>query len=86
MYCLADKVELKYLRPYTEEKDPENQSAVNTIRVMVDGKPTAIGQHMPRLAAVIAKAQDRVAYYVQKEIRNEAIKLSKKLRDSKGNA
>lgn len=80
MYCLADKVELKYLRPYTEEKDPENQSAVNTIRVMVDGKPVAIGQHMPRLAAVISKAQDRIAYYVPKEIREDADKLSEKLR------
>ena len=86
MYCLADKVELKYLRPYTEEKDPENQSAVNTIRVMVDGQPVAIGQHMPRLAAVIAKAQERIAFYVPKEIRKEAAELSKQLRDSKGNA
>lgn len=85
MYCLADKLELKYLRPYTEEKEPENQSAVNTIRVMVDGEPIPIGQHMPRLAAVIAKQQDRIAYYVPKEIREEAIALSKRLRESKAN-
>jgi HD superfamily phosphohydrolase len=82
MYCLADKVELKYLQPYAEEKESKNQSAVNTIRVMVDGKPLAIGQHLPRLAAVIAKAQDRVAYYVPKEIRVEAMQLSKRLRDA----
>lgn len=86
MYCLSDKVELKYLQPYTEEKEPKNQSAVNTIRVIVEGKPVAIGEHMPRLAAVIAKAQDRIAYYVPKEIRGEAMQLSKRLRDSRAHA
>jgi uncharacterized protein len=84
MYCLQDKVELKYLRPYTEEKEPENQSSVNTIRIMVDGKPKAIGQQMPRLSAVISKTQDRVTFYVPKEIRKEANELSRKLRASRG--
>ena len=84
MYCLADRVKGKYCQPYREEKDPESQSAVNTIRVMIDGKPTAIGQHLTRLGAVIAPPQDRVLYYVPKEIRNEAIELSKKLRASAG--
>jgi HD superfamily phosphohydrolase len=83
IYCLADRVELKYLQPYTEEKEPENQSAVNTIRVMVDGKPVAIGQHLPRLGAVIAKAQDRVAYYVPKEVRKEAAELRARLRQER---
>jgi HD superfamily phosphohydrolase len=82
MYCLADKVKGKYRQPYREEKDPENQSAVNTIRVLVDGKPKAIGQHLPRLSAVIAPPEDRVFYYVPKEIRNDAIALSQRLRDS----
>jgi HD superfamily phosphohydrolase len=83
MYCLADKLDQKYLRPYFEEKEPQNQTAVNTIRVMVDGELRTIGQHLPRLAAVIAKTEDRIAYYVPKEIRQEAKQLSKKLRDSK---
>jgi hypothetical protein len=82
MYCLADKVESKYLRPYTEEKERKNQTAVNTIRVIVDGEPMAIGEYLPRLTAVIAKAQDRILYYVPKEIRGDAIQLSKRLREA----
>jgi HD superfamily phosphohydrolase len=79
MYCLADRVKGKYRQPYREEKDPENQSAVNTIRVLVDGKPMAIGQYLPRLNAVIAPPEDRVLYYVPKEIRSEAIALRARL-------
>jgi uncharacterized protein len=83
MYCLADKVKGKYRQPYREEKEAENQSAVNTIRVLVDGKPKAIGQHLPRLGAVITPPEDRVFYYVPKEIRREAELLSESLRASK---
>lgn len=69
----------KYRQPYREEKDPENQSAVNTIRVVVDGEPIAIGQFLPRLNAVIYPPTDKVCYYVPKEIREEAKALSKRL-------
>jgi HD superfamily phosphohydrolase len=69
MYCLADKVKGKYRQPYREEKEPENQSAVNTIRVVDGGKPVSIGQYLPRLKSVIAPPEDRVMYYVPKEIR-----------------
>lgn len=82
MYCLADRVKGKYRQPYREEKDPDNQSAVNTIRVLVDEKPLAIGQYLPRLKAVIASPEDRVNYYVPKEIRHQAIALSKRLAKS----
>jgi len=82
MYCLADRVKGKYLQPYREEKDPGDQSAVNTIRVMVDGEPVAIGEYLPRLKAVIAPTVDRIYYYVPKEIRDEAKKLSKRLKDA----
>lgn len=83
MYCLADRVKGKYRQPYREEKEAENQSAVNTIRIMVDGKPQAIGQYLPRLNAVISAPEDRVFYYVPKEIRDDAKALSQKLRASK---
>jgi len=79
MYCLADRVNGKYRQPYREEKEPANQSAVNTIRVMVDGKPMAIGQYLPRLNAVIAPPEDRVLYYVPKEFRSEAVALRERL-------
>ena len=73
-------------QPYREEKDPEDQSAVNTIRVVTDGQPLAISQFLPRLKAVVATPEDRILFYVPKELRDDAIKLSKKLRDSRGNA
>jgi len=82
MYCLADRVKGKYRQPYREEKEPGDQSAVNTIRVMVEGKPISIGKHLTRLGAVISPPEDKVLYYVPKEIRNEAIELSRKLRES----
>ncbi len=82
MYCLTDLIKGKYRQPYREEKDPEDQSAVNTIRVLVDGKPKPIGEHLPRLKAVIAPPEDRILYYVPREIREEAKELSNKLRKS----
>ncbi|MCU0713969.1 MAG: HD domain-containing protein [Pirellula sp.] len=82
MYCLADRVKGKYRQPYREEKDKENQSAVNTIRIVVDGQPIAIGEYLPRLKAVIAPPVDRVIYYVPKEIRREATEISKRLGNS----
>ena len=82
MYCLADKVKGKYRQPYTEEKEPDDQSAVNTIRVMIDGEPISIGEYLPRLKAVIAPPEDRVFYYIPREIRDNANKLSKRLAES----
>jgi len=79
MYCLADRVKGKYRQPYREEKDPANQSAVNTIRVVVDGTPVAIGEYLPRLKAVIAPPADRVCYYVPRELRDEAKRLAERL-------
>jgi len=84
MYCLADKLASKYLRPYFEEKELENQTAVNSIRIRVDGALITIGQYLPRLSALITKAEDKIVYYVPKEVRNKAVKLSKKLSESIG--
>lgn len=82
MYCLTDRVKGKYRQPYREEKEEKSQSAVNTIRVIDDGKPVAIGKYLPRLGAVIAPPQDQIRYYVPKEIREEAQKLSRNLNTS----
>lgn len=83
IYCLADRIKGKYRQPYREEKEPQNQSAVNTIRVVVDDKPIAIGEYLPRLKAVIAPPEDRILYYVPKEIRDKAKALSQRLRSAK---
>ena len=82
MYCLVDRIKGKYRQPYREEKEPEDQSAVNTIRVLVDGQPLAIGQYLPRLKSVIAPPADRIRYYVPKEIRTDANKLASRLREA----
>lgn len=82
MYCLVDRVKGKYLQPYREEKEPSAQSAVNTIRVVIDDKPTAIGEYLPRLKAVIAPSEDRFFYYVPRDVRDEARELSQRLRHS----
>lgn len=81
-YCLSDRIEGKYRRPYKEEKEPDEQSAVNTIRVIVNQKPKAIGEHLPRLKAVMAAPRDQIFYYVPKEVRNQAEKLSARLAQS----
>ncbi len=83
MYCLADRVKGKYRQPYREEKDVKDQSAVNTIRVLRDGEPIAIGRYLPRLGAVIKPPEDKIFYYVPKEIRKEAVALSEKLKASR---
>ena len=82
MYCLADRIKGKYRQPYREEKEPEDQSAVNTIRVLVDDQAIAIGQYLPRLKSVIAPPADRIRYYVPKEVRSDAIKLAIRLREA----
>ena len=83
MYCLADTVEGKYRRPYKEEKDPDDQqSSLNAIRVLVEGKPKAIGQHLDRLQAVMKPPRDQIMYYVPKEIREEAKALRDRLAGS----
>ncbi len=81
-YCLADRVKAKYLQPYREEKERDQQNAVNTIRVIVDGQPVAVGEYLPRLRSVISPSIDRVNYYVPKEIKAEAVALSKELNRS----
>jgi uncharacterized protein len=80
MYCLSDTLRGKYRQPYREEPEPENQTAINSIRVrLVSGGAIGIAAHLPRLAAVTKSPGDQVRYYVPKEIRNEAVTLSKSI-------
>jgi uncharacterized protein len=80
MYCLPDTVGGKYRQPYREEPEPENQTAVNSIRVRVGtGSPIGIAAHLPRLAAVTRSPGDKIRYYVPKELRTAALKLSERL-------
>jgi HD superfamily phosphohydrolase len=81
-YCLQDKLDSKYRQPYRPEKEPENQSSVNTIRIRIPGRdsPVEIASHLPRLEAVTKTAPgDQVRYYVPKEVRSAVESLRKDL-------
>jgi uncharacterized protein len=53
-YCLADRVRAKYYQPYFPEKEGDEQSVKNAIRVRVEGvsKPIEISSQLSRLKPV----------------------------------
>ena len=77
MYCLRDRVKGKYNQPYFPEKESDEQSVKNAIRVIVKGEPRPIevSRLLPRLKPLTQEPVDRYRYYVPKEIRSEAHKL-----------
>jgi HD superfamily phosphohydrolase len=80
MYCLVDTLGGKYRQPYFPEKEHDEQSVRNAIRVIPSGggSPVEITQlpGMKRLQAVTQKTPDQRRYYVPKEVRAEALKLA----------
>lgn len=83
-YCLADTLRGKYRQPYFPEKESDEQSVRNAIRVLPSdgGKPVEISQlpGMKRLRAVTQKTPDQRRYYVPKEARAAALKLAADMR------
>jgi len=78
MYCLKDSVKAKYYRPYFPEKEPDEQSVKNAIRIIVGGKPVEISSLLPRLRPLTEEPVDRVRHYIPKELHEQA----KALRDA----
>jgi HD superfamily phosphohydrolase len=77
MYCLTDTLKGKYRQPYFPEKESDEQSVRNAIRVLpVGGAPVEITQVLKRLQAVTQPAPDQRRYYVPKEVRVSALKLA----------
>jgi uncharacterized protein len=76
-YCLKDTLKSKYRQPYRPEPEPENQTAVNSIRIRVEGQdePMEVSEYLPRLGAVTKSPGDKVRYYVPKEVRLDVVKL-----------
>ncbi|MCB9855091.1 MAG: HD domain-containing protein [Phycisphaerales bacterium] len=76
-YCLGDTLKSKYRLPYRPEPEEENQTSVNSIRVLIPGEhaPREISDYLDRLKAVTALAADRIRYYVPKEVREAAMNL-----------
>ena len=77
MYCLPDRVKAKYNQPYFPEKEDDEQSVKNAIRIKLDGqpRPVEVSQLLPRLMPLTQAPLDRVRYYLPKELQVEARKL-----------
>ncbi|MCG8408059.1 MAG: HD domain-containing protein [Phycisphaerales bacterium] len=78
-FCLRDQLKGKYNQPYFPEKESDEQSAKNAIRIRESGReqPVEISQLLPRLDPITAKPRDRYRYYVPDEARAAAEKLSR---------
>jgi hypothetical protein len=79
MYCLRDKVKAKYNQPYFPEKESDEQSVKNAIRVVIEGEstPVEVSKLLPRLKPLTQEPVDRVRYYLPKDLQADA----KRLRD-----
>jgi hypothetical protein len=79
MYCLCDRVKAKYNQPYFPEKESDEQSVKNAIRVKVDGaKPVEVSTLLPRLKPLTQEPVGRVRYYLPRELQREANELLEK--------
>lgn len=79
MYCLRDRVKAKYHQPYFPEKESDEQSVKNAIRVVIPGepKPVEVSKLRDRLTPLTQAPADRVRYYLPKDLQADA----KRLRD-----
>jgi uncharacterized protein len=77
MYCLVDRVKAKYNQPYFPEKEDDEQSINNAIRVHGRGerKPIEISSRLTRLKPVTEAPAPIVRYYVPKELQADAERL-----------
>ncbi len=78
LYCLKDTVKGKYNQPYFPEKQRDQQSAKNAIRIIIDGEPqpVEISTALDRLKPVTMEPMDRVRYYIPKDVQQDAKKLA----------
>lgn len=76
-YCLRDQLKGKYNQPYFPEKESDEQSAKNAIRIKVHGKqqPVEISELLPRLRPITQESRDRYRYYVPPDVRDAATRL-----------
>ncbi len=77
MYCLRDELKAKYNEPYIPEKEGDEQSVENVIRIKIEGapKPIEVSKLRPRLAPLTQDPVARRRYYLPKELQAEAKKL-----------
>jgi hypothetical protein len=79
MYCLKYTVKAKYSQPYIPEKERDQQTAANSIRILPEDetRPVEVSERLPRLRPLTARPAALYRYYVPKDLQAEA----KKLRD-----
>lgn len=77
MYCLKDEVKAKYNQPYFPEKEADEQSIQNAIRLRIDGakEPVEISTLLDRLKPLTQEPVNRVRYYIPKELQAQARKM-----------
>lgn len=77
VYCLRDDLEACYNQPYFPEKESDEQSVKNAIRVRVEGepRPVEISRLQPRLQPLTQEPFGRVRYYLPRELRAQAKRL-----------
>ena len=75
MYLLKDELKGKYNQPYFPEKEADEQSVKNAIRILIDGKPVEVSSQLERLKPLTQEPVGRVRYYLPKELHKEAIAL-----------
>lgn len=77
-YLLKDQLKGKYHQPYFPEKESDEQSAKNAIRIRVAGDPIPreISTLLPRLKPVTENPVDEIRYYVPAEVRSDVAKVT----------
>jgi len=77
MYCLRDRVKANYHQPYFPEKESDEQSVKNAIRVVIEGesKPVEVSELRDRLTPLTQEPLDRVRYYLPKDLQADVRKL-----------
>lgn len=81
MYCLIDTVKAKYNQPYFPEKETDEQSVKNAIRLLIDGRPVEISTLLDRLKPLTQEPMQRRRYYIPKELLAEAKALRSNWKD-----
>lgn len=77
IYFLRDKVKAKYNQPYFPEKETDEQSVKNAIRLLVDGRsePVEISTLLDRLKPLTQEPTERMRYYIPADLLPAAKKL-----------
>ena len=75
MYCLVDRVKPKYHQPYFPEKESDEQSVKNAIRIVGDdGNCREVSRLLPRLRPLTEQIST-TRYYIPHEVKYEAVQL-----------